>query len=208
MPLNLVSVTSLVSGPTATLLIPLIGWISDRGATPHTRKAVAVLGTAAIRLVGIATVILANLLMMTTHTGSAPTTTNHTVGSGTGNFTTTSRDWDVTATDKENTTTLVDWASTGSSVNDVSVSELAATGSQLDVIPLVAWLSMLGFVLIDIGVDSNSAAVKIYAVASASRSQQTSVLVTGVLLAALGGMATASTGMIDLGALVGPADEA
>lgn len=205
MPLNLVSVTSLVSGPTATLLIPLIGWISDRGATPHTRKAVAVLGTAAIRLVGIATVILANLLMMTTHTGSAPTTTNHTVGSGTGNFSTTSRDWDATA---ENTSTVVDWASTGSGVNDVSISELAATGSQLDVIPLVAWLSMLGFVLIDIGVDSNSAAVKIYAVASAPRSQQTSVLVTGVLLAALGGMATASTGMIDLGALVGPADEA
>lgn len=202
MPLNLVSVTSLVSGPTATLLIPLIGWISDRGATPHTRKAVAVLGTAAIRLVGIATVILANLLMMTTHTGSVPST----VGSGTVNFTTTSRDWDATA--KENTTTVVDWASTGSGMNDVSVSDLSAAGSQDDVIPLVAWLSMLGFVLIDIGVDSNSAAVKIYAVASASRSQQTSVLVTGVLLAALGGMATASTGMIDLGALVGPADEA
>lgn len=56
------SLTGLISGPSALLLLPFIGWITDRGSNPRRRKKAAMIFAAAVLFLGMSLLIVANLL--------------------------------------------------------------------------------------------------------------------------------------------------
>ena len=62
MPLSLVSLTALVAGPTAMVLLPLVGWLSDKGSNPQRRKTGAVVFVAGLLCSGMHCVLAANVL--------------------------------------------------------------------------------------------------------------------------------------------------
>lgn len=62
MPLSLVSLTGLVAGPSAMVLLPFLGWLTDRGSNPQRRKTGAIIFAAVLVITGMACLLMANVL--------------------------------------------------------------------------------------------------------------------------------------------------
>lgn len=69
-------------------------------------------------------------------------------------------------------------------------------------LPIPALLGMAGFVLIDCGFDVTNVAVKSYMLTHCGPADHVSLLVTGVFMSALGGVATSVAGLVDLATLL------
>ena len=62
MPLNLVSLTGLFAETSTMILLPFMGWLTDRGSNPKRRKTVAIIFTAGLIISGVTCVLVANMM--------------------------------------------------------------------------------------------------------------------------------------------------
>ena len=58
----LVSMPGLVSGASCALILPVVGWLTDRGPNPQHRKTLATVLAAFVLVSGMLCVLVANLL--------------------------------------------------------------------------------------------------------------------------------------------------
>ncbi|KAK7507944.1 hypothetical protein BaRGS_00000909, partial [Batillaria attramentaria] len=130
MPLRLSSLTGLVSGVLGVVILPILGWLSDRGSNPNRRKRNGVLASTSIMLLGISVVIVASVL-------------------------------------------------------------------HLQKVPVTAGFAMLGFVVYEFGIDNANSFSRSWILACSSRCEHTSLLVLGLVMAAVGGISTAALARVD-----------
>ena len=62
---------------------------------------------------------------------------------------------------------------------------------------------MLGFILMDIGYDATTSVAKSFVLACGPRSEHSSLLVLGLIMASAGGVSTAALGVVDFASLLG-----
>ncbi|KAK7446248.1 hypothetical protein BaRGS_00040277, partial [Batillaria attramentaria] len=67
MPLSLASLVGLVSGPVGAVLVPVFGWLSDRGSNPNRRKLLGVVFSTGLLLLGLMLVLLASYVYLHSH---------------------------------------------------------------------------------------------------------------------------------------------
>ncbi|KAL8600220.1 hypothetical protein ACOMHN_062510 [Nucella lapillus] len=62
MPLSLTYLPGLVSGPTSILILPILGWLMDRGDNPVCRRITSIIFVATLQTLGILCLLSANFL--------------------------------------------------------------------------------------------------------------------------------------------------
>ena len=62
---------------------------------------------------------------------------------------------------------------------------------------------MLGFILLDIGFDAMNSFVRSFMLACSRRSEHSSLLVLGLIMASAGGVSTAALGVVEFASLLG-----
>lgn len=222
LPLSLASLTGLVSGLSAVIFLPVLGWCSDRGNNPHKRKAYVVAFSTALLLTGMALVVFANVMKILrtapavfTVESSNDSMQNQTSADGSKNrgFNTTFSPNDFTfnsypSVEKSipnspnySLTTSFPLFYQSSTVNQFTKGSESIEKS--DELPLEAILGLLGYIVLDIGFDFTNSNVKAWTVASSKRTQHTSLLVIGLLMAASGGMLSAILGTVDITYILG-----
>ena len=210
MPLSLVSLTSLIAGPTAVLLVPLLGWYGDTGSNPTRRKNWALVFSSGVLVCGLCLVMVVNLLQLSYVTPSGfdsnqtftailtsetPSTENYA-----------SRTTSPTSYGNISNVSFKPPALSHSSrLASVTVS---SSGSQLedDVtegVPVMAGIGMLGYVLTDVGYDCVISVVKTWMVTCSPPADSTPTLVGGLMMTSMGGMLSSALGMVNLASVVG-----
>ncbi|KAK7506813.1 hypothetical protein BaRGS_00001664 [Batillaria attramentaria] len=176
MPLKLVSLTAVVAGPVGTLLMPLLGWLSDKGSNPNRRKMMTVILCMALLVSGVFCVVLANVLHLQSRSNPIPAAKDATDLKGRESNTSPrysskiqtayQRHWNVTADGK--------------------------TGP-----PFAAQIGLLAFVLLDVGFDLTNAFVKAWVLTCSPRAEHTSVLMMGTAIGSVGGLVTSTLAVVD-----------
>ncbi|KAK7507010.1 hypothetical protein BaRGS_00001861 [Batillaria attramentaria] len=164
----LVSLTAVVAGPAGTLLTPLLGWVSDRGSNPNRRKMLNVMFCSALLVSGVFCVVLANVLHLRSASERTP----------------------KNATGEPPTLSDNDSFTTWFPLTDQNVNE---TGT-----PLKAWIGLLGYIVIDVAFQVNSAFVKSWVLTCSPRPAHTSVLELGTIVSSASGLLTSGIASIDL----------
>ncbi|XP_076468079.1 uncharacterized protein LOC143298932 [Babylonia areolata] len=220
LPLSLVSLTGAIAGTSATLLLPFVGWLTDRGSNPHGRKTVATILACGISFAGMLCVILANVLHLdyliengangtdgsSSYNSSIPFGKTHlSISHGRdGNETVSGREADVFGTVEGDG--LLYSEVTTAFTNDSSTIR-GATGvyvyGESSEVPFKAGLGLLGFIVMDIGFDISNACIKAFVVTCCPRSEHTSLLVIGLIMASSGGVSTAALGVVDFSSVLG-----
>lgn len=210
MPLSLVSLTSLFSGPTAFLLIPLFGWYVDRGSNPTRRQSWVLVFSAGVLVFGLCVVMVANLYQLRYVTPSGfdsnqtftaivtsetPSTENYasrtTSPTSYGNISNVS--FQPAALSHSSRLTSVTVSTSGSQLEDD-----VAEG-----VPVMAGIGMLGYVLIDVGYDCAISNVKTWMLMCSPSADSTPTLVAGLMMMSMGGMLSSALGMVNLASVVG-----
>ncbi|XP_076441991.1 uncharacterized protein LOC143281004 isoform X1 [Babylonia areolata] len=204
-PVTYVSLYPIVAGPVALLLLNLSGCLSDRGSNHQKRKAIVVALIAAITMLGIVVVVVANskLLSADQCTGSTNETTCFDESDSPGR-----RDADnqshFTFTN-ESFLTSDDFPAMVTAVTDHSAARRDSSLDDEDAlsVPVTALLGLSGFALMDIGYDVNQASIRTSVLASSSQSDHSVLLLLSLALAAFGGCITNTLGLLDLSQLFG-----
>ncbi|KAK7497644.1 hypothetical protein BaRGS_00011039 [Batillaria attramentaria] len=184
-PLEYVSILYIFQGAAAAVLIPIIGVVSDGGPDPRVRKIPLVLLSNSISLVGGGILIAASFMRISTL----------------GDYTR-----QISLTNAANTSQagLLSDSSSEPSLpfsQETTSATVTPTGSGSDVTS-TAILGMLAYAVLELGYDTTNSCVKACVVTCTPRAEQTSVLLLGLLVAALGGCCTALMGSLDLTALL------
>nr|KAG5707802.1 hypothetical protein BaRGS_015962 [Batillaria attramentaria] len=203
MPLSLVSLTGIVAGPTATLLLLIVGWASDGGSNPHRRKIIAMAFNCTLLILGMVCILVASMLHLQALTAIEKSPGNYSTGFSTIADETVSLAFNSStvqqsADETGDITSYAAWAGHNSSApedNKVDNDD----GS----VPFKAMLGFLGFVLLDLSYDCISSSTKSFILNCSSRSHHTSLLVVGLIMAAAGGVSTAALGVVDFTTLLG-----
>ncbi|KAK7494537.1 hypothetical protein BaRGS_00014190, partial [Batillaria attramentaria] len=69
-------------------------------------------------------------------------------------------------------------------------------------IPFIAWLAMAGFIVFEIGYDNSNCFVRAWMLTCSPRSEHTTLLVLGLVMASAGGVSMALLGMVDFSSLL------
>lgn len=220
MPLSLLSLTSLAAGPTAVVLVTLLGWFSDRGSNPTRRRAWALILSAMVLVSGLAVVTVANLLHLryvvpsfdsnqllntirTSQTPGAEELSQTIVGSAKSYATGTTSP--ASYVNYSNVSFQPVGISHSSELTSVSTNrsqpstENDVTGS----VPVTAGIGMLGYVLIDVGYDCITSNVRTWMLTCSPRSQPTLTFAAGLVMTSLGGMLSSVLGTVELPSVVG-----
>ncbi|XP_076441999.1 uncharacterized protein LOC143281007 [Babylonia areolata] len=199
-PVTYVSLYPIVAGPVALLLLNLSGRLSDRGSNHQKRKAIVVALIAAITMLGIALVVVANsnLLSVDECTGSSNATTcfeELREPENQSHFTFTN----------ESFLTSDDFPAMVTAVTNHSAARRESSLDDEDTlsVPVTALLGLSGFTLMDIGYDVNQASIRTSVLASSSQSDHSVLLLLSLALAAFGGCITNTLGLLDLSQLFG-----
>ena len=230
MPLSLVSLTGLVAGSTATVVLPIMGCYGDRGPNPAGRRKLLVVLSSMLMLVGLGVITTANVLYLS-DLGTDSEATNHT--HPTLHFAISCEKGNSTRCNGRNLNSsfgqnLVDSQSsiaTNASPNfllDQSVwnvsdqfftqllnhsessdRQSAPTSDNGSSVPFTAGLGMLGYIILDISFDSIVSNVKTWMLMCSPSSAPTPTLVAGLVTTSLGGMLSSGFGMVDLAAMMG-----
>ncbi|KAL8577279.1 hypothetical protein ACOMHN_062788 [Nucella lapillus] len=200
LPLSLVTLTGAISGPSATFLLPLLGWWTDRGSNPSRRKTIATMIVSIVAFTGMLCVLSANLL----HLSSVLVKDANTSA--------------ARVYDSYNSSGFT-WAETSEKVNDSGLELQAGVDgmngslfSHLEDdlpreddsgIPFKAILALMGFVLMDLGVDGSSSNIRSFVLTCSRRCDHTSLLLFGVTMASAGGVSTTALGLVDFPSILG-----
>lgn len=211
--------TGIIAGPTAAVVLPVLGWISDKGSNPHKRKGFIILVATAVLFCGLSVVILANVLKILkirspnnlqsvndTNQNQSFTDIHSSAQNSMQVLSFTSESFASTETiyfsnAALNSTTYVPLHYQTSSDNQTANDDRAIESDGL--LPVEAILGLLGYIMMDIGYDLTNSYVKAWTVASSERSQHTSLLLLGLLVAASGGMLSSCLGVLDITGIVG-----
>ncbi|KAL8584572.1 hypothetical protein ACOMHN_002302 [Nucella lapillus] len=176
-PVHLVTLPGALSASAALVLMPLMGRCADGGSRPQHRKRPVTLAAFGVAVLGLCLTMSATLLSGGTFT------------EGKGNRTAVARSFSFES-DSDDVMHEVTNSTSGQVYN--SILEL----------PLPAKLSMAGFVFMDLGFDVTNSAVKTLMLTHSEPADHVSLLVTGVVMAALGGCTSSVSGLIDLGGVL------
>ena len=238
MPLSLVSMTGLVAGGTATVLLPVMGFYGDRGYNPTGRRTCLVAFSALLLVTGMAVIITANMLHLSNYgtdtgvdncTAAIPYLATdiemenisilHSTGDDsyflvkrnhTNNSTISSRNIYTPTVSYDLNNSAPDWTMENASEQHYPqttapiglVEEQGDTDRASDV-PFTAGLGMLGYILLSLAYDCITSNVKTWMLTCSPPSAPTPTLVTGLVMASLGGMLSSVLGMVDLAVVMG-----
>ncbi|KAL8573443.1 hypothetical protein ACOMHN_032458 [Nucella lapillus] len=264
LPLRLATITGAFSGPTATFVLPLVGWWADQGSRPQRRKTMAAIFMWGLALTGMLCVLMGNVLHLstflqkdgnngtlllhneanTTFLGKGPDApflgkdantpfldkhANTTPLRKDGNNASLHKDVNQSAQVHGDPYNLLSkdgvtlgYGSSASSgklngsglgladgvVNDSLIGSVV-TDVQEDFsgIPLKAGLALLGYVMLDVGVDGSIACIRACVLsACGARTEHTSILLIGLVMASGGGLSMAAQGLVDFPSLLGLSD--
>ena len=208
-PVTYVSLYPIVTGPLTMILLNVFGHISDKGSNHQKRKIALFVLNSAIMLIGLAMLIVANLLLMANENRSNWTKESNSLAESSGRL-----GPNTTGTSLVESTGEQGMTSVGSALADASVTphekrhpgENEATsegGSDLLSIPLTGALGITGFIFYDTGYDLNIAATRACVLACSPKTDHTSILLLALVMAALGGCINNSVGLVDLAAILG-----
>ncbi|XP_076447135.1 uncharacterized protein LOC143284315 [Babylonia areolata] len=211
MPLSLSFIAGLVSGPSSILILPVFGWLIDRGSNPQRRKYASLLLAAGVQTLGMLCFLVANgvhLIHLMNYngtvgneTGSDDAPTASFLSDSVGNLS-------ASELGKEPGGSGQDWNSYGVFTESEGTSSAAnGSGKVLDsdgpTVPAKAALGMLGFILMDLGFDFSNCFVKALLVTCSARAEHTSLMTTAVVMGAVGGVINAALGAVNLPLLLG-----
>ncbi|XP_070197801.1 uncharacterized protein [Littorina saxatilis] len=200
MPLSLVSLTGLMVGPASVIFLPCLGWLTDRGSNPQRRKTAAVFFAAGLLITGMMCLIAANLMHLNYLLESqaekaalfnVSSAWNDTVSLG------------LTTSSLFNTSDFVGFKSSTVVYSTDSPAAMTDLPQQSLEVPFKAGLGMLGFVLTGVGFESMNSVVRSFVLDRSPRSEHTSLLVLGLIMASSGGVSTAALGVVDFSSLFG-----
>ncbi|KAK7497295.1 hypothetical protein BaRGS_00011589 [Batillaria attramentaria] len=198
-PLGLAPMAGLVSGVLGAVVLPILGWLSDRGSNPNSRKRNGVLVCTSLMLLGISFVIVASVLHL--HLQSPEVLRKLSDNSSNPGNTDRSLSSEVTPNtiNVSNLTNLFDKEqSFGKKAN---FAQSVKNSSDENVIkgkmPFTAGFAVLGFVVYEFGYDSSSSFTRSWILACSPRSDHTSLLLLGLVMAAVGGISTAALARVD-----------
>ncbi|XP_076468109.1 uncharacterized protein LOC143298948 [Babylonia areolata] len=205
LPMRLASVTGAVAGPTAFLLLPLLGWLTDRGSNPVRRKTMAAMFACGVTLLGMLCVIMANILhfsylLENSVNINSTAHASHPAESGAwnGEVTTSGQ-----GTDASDTAHGPDYGATDSTNDNLATFGITQAHTENFEVPFKAGLGLLGFILLDIGFDASNACIKSFVLTCGPRSEHSSLLLIGLVIASAGGVSTASLALVDFGPMFG-----
>ncbi|KAK7497690.1 hypothetical protein BaRGS_00011085 [Batillaria attramentaria] len=205
MPLRLVPIIGFVSGVMGVVLVPVFGWLSDKGPNPNRRKRNGVLVATSLVLLGIAVVIAASVLHLqspdvlsklgdnSSFLGNTSTSLSMEAASGK----TAVNVSEVTAS----STIFQSFGKTGVNFTQAGRSTSDEKGIKRK-LPVTAGLAMLGFIVFEIGYDNINSVSRAWILACSPRSEHTSLLVLGLVMAAVGGISTAALARVDFPSLL------
>ncbi|KAK7497696.1 hypothetical protein BaRGS_00011091 [Batillaria attramentaria] len=207
MPLKLVSLTGFVSGLLGIAVLPVVGWLSDRGSSPQRRKQVGVLMSVSVMFLGLASVVLvSNLHLRSLALVDGPSNSSS-VPRNTSRFTA----MEVLSCDGNRTTNLSSLKEISDGVHMFDRQSMNTTNgadSGLNIpdgersgLPFTAGFAMLGYIVYECGYDNANSFTRAWILSCSPRSEHTSLLVLGLVMAAVGGISTAALGRVDFPAL-------
>lgn len=206
-PVYLLTLPGVVAAITALVLVPVMGWIADGGSQPYQRKKPVSLAAFCMGFLGMSFNLSAAILAASKSPLHSPAT----------NWSSSTEDPVTNASKLFSALTplplngsylLTGFNAFGTEPDDVS--DLASITTQITVspaahgfsdLPLPAVLSMMGFIVMDLAFDLTNSAVKALMLTHSSPADHVSLLVTGVVIAALGGCSTSVSGLVDLGSV-------
>ncbi|KAK7089806.1 hypothetical protein V1264_024834 [Littorina saxatilis] len=229
MPMRLASLLGSVSGISGFLLLLLVGWIIDRGSNPIRRKSIAMVFGAGCLLLGMSLVVVANTLHLVdliNYNGTLSPVDNHSYPwniivpadgllllennrFGVPSIMSTSVKGDA-GRDLFFTLDLIDSSMDGSfSEKGLKASVHKGTAGKSWMmndsteLSLKAGLGLLAFILLDTGFDAINSFTRSFVLTCTPRSEHTSVLLVGLVMASAGGVSTAALGVVDFASLLG-----
>ncbi|XP_076468078.1 uncharacterized protein LOC143298931 [Babylonia areolata] len=209
LPMRLASLTGAVAGPTAFSLLPLLGWLTDQGSNPVRRKMMAAIFACGLVFMGMLCIIMANIfhfnyLLEISANNSAHAPLPSDLSDPFKNSPLDSSDWDDDATTVgQRTATKGPVSRATDSTDSLAILGVPDVYAENDEIPFKAGLGLLGFILLDIGFDASSSCVKSFVLTCGPRSEHSSLLIIGLVIASAGGVSTTSLALVDFGSMFG-----
>ncbi|BFZ16441.1 hypothetical protein BsWGS_19480 [Bradybaena similaris] len=202
-PIRYSSLPGTVSACMGIVLIPSMGFIMDRWAKSKSSKALILIGTTSLEILGSVFIFTANTIKLLYYDESSDGT-----GSTTFHSLNVTDPWSAV-----NATTLLpptDYPTEQNvSLNFMNTTDRSlvttifpAVASEGESIRYFAILAMIGYCLLDCGYDSSICFVKTFALASTEPRYHSSIIVKSVFVSSFGGCLVAVLGSVGLGAIL------
>ncbi|XP_076455414.1 uncharacterized protein LOC143290000 isoform X2 [Babylonia areolata] len=209
-PLSLSYTPGLVSTPSSLLLLPLLGWLTDRGRNPQRRKFACILLAAGVQTLGMLCLLLANAMHLRDlrnyngtirrETGPGGPSTESVLSDTVGNLSVSECGEKTNGSGQDwNGYVFADPEGTSSSANG----SVDVVDTDIPTVPVKAGLAMLSFILLDLGFDFSNSFIKALMVTCTARAEHTSLMMTAVVTGSVGGVVNSALGAVDLPSLMG-----
>lgn len=190
-PVALISLYPIVTGPVAMVMLAVLGYCSDKGSNHRQKKVGVVVLNTILTLCGVSLVIMANVMLLTS--------------AGNTDDPVSLADKNVTFGPLENITvasSLITLPATTTipTANMTSAEPLQTEAEEpgLFSLPTTAVLGVLGFCLMDVGYDANIGSTRSCMLACSPAADHTSIFVLALVMAAVGGCINCGLGLVDL----------
>ncbi|BFZ12971.1 hypothetical protein BsWGS_16010 [Bradybaena similaris] len=218
-PVSMVSINGIVCGGVSMVLLPVLGYFTDRGSNPKVRKMLSLYVGMATFLCGLGLLIACGFIKLasrdvahSTNTTDLTATTDLTSMADLTTTTAFTSMADVTATPTFITYTVsttydghVNFSgSTWISSPAVATTAASSGGGPHSGIPATAFMSIAGFALIDIGFDMSVSLTRAFILENTPTFQHTRLLVLATMVASMAGTTFSIIGCFDFPRILGP----
>uniref|UniRef100_A0A0B7A8V8 Uncharacterized protein n=1 Tax=Arion vulgaris TaxID=1028688 RepID=A0A0B7A8V8_9EUPU len=190
-PLSMVSINGIVCGGTSMILLPILGFVTDRGTNPKLRKLLSLFVGMGMFLCGLCLLVACGFIKLASKDVISFENITHSINNTPTYFPNISRD--ITTTDSTNLNLPTRETTQLPNHEPENTSGL----------PITAFMSIIGFALIDIGFDMSVSLTRAFILEITSATQHTRLLVMATVMASMAGTTFSFIGCFDFPEVLG-----